>query len=144
MQEDKDKVYQRHYPDIMVSSDDMEHPYLYGRVLDLFHVNVMNNGPKSLLPKDESAILQMAWVRWFKLDTSQGPSGFHSLRYPMVSFCDSSEPDAFGFIHPDEIIRAAHLIPSFKSGRTVEYLNTPSKGRPEGETSDWSQFNVNM
>jgi hypothetical protein len=41
--------------------------------------------PTVSLPNNEVAILQMAWVRWFKLDTSQGPSGFHSLWYPTVS-----------------------------------------------------------
>ena len=85
MQDDKDKLYQRLQPDIMVLSDDEEHPYMYGRVIDLFHVNVTNNGPNSLLPINETAMLQMAWVHWFKLDTSQGASGFHSLRYPTVS-----------------------------------------------------------
>lgn len=144
MQDGKDKIYQRRYPDVMVLSDDEEHPYLYGRILDFFHVTVMNNGPNSLLPKDEHATLHMAWVRWYKHDTSLGPSGFTSLRYPTVSFYKGNEPDAFGFIHPDEIIRAAHLIPSFKSGSTVEYLAGPSKGRPEGEVSDWKYFNVNM
>jgi hypothetical protein len=144
MQEDKDRIYQRQYPDIMALSDDEEHPYLYGRVLDLFHVNARNDGPNSLLPNNQPAMLQMAWVRWFKLDTSQGPSGFHSLRYPTVSFYESGEPDAFGFIHPDEIIRAAHLIPSFRSGQTTEYLNVPSRARPETEVNDWRRFNVNM
>jgi hypothetical protein len=144
MQEDRDKIYTRQYPDIMALSDDEEHPYLYGRVLDLFHVEVTNDGPNSLLPNKEVATLQMAWIRWFELDTSQGASGFHSLRYPTVSFYESGEPDAFGFIHPDEIIRAVHLIPSFKSGHTTGYLNAPSKGRPEGEISDWKHFNVNM
>ena len=144
MQEDRDKIYQRLYPDIMVLSDDEEHPYLYGRVLDFFHVNVTNDGPHSLLPNKEVAVLQMVWVRWLKLDTSQGAPGFHSLQYPSVSFCESSEPEAFGFIHPDEVVRAVHLIPSFVSGHTVEYLNVPSKGRPEGEASDWKRFNVNM
>jgi hypothetical protein len=144
MQEDKDKVYQRRFPDIMALSDDKEHPYLYGRVLDLFHVNAINDGPNSLLPNNEVAILQMAWVRWFKLDTSQGPSGFHSLRYPTVSFYDISDPEAFGFIHPDEILRAVHLIPRFRFGHTVEYLGAPSRGRPEAEDSDWKCFNINM
>jgi hypothetical protein len=144
MREDKDRVYQRHYPDVMVLSDDEEHPYLYGRILGLFHVNAMNSSPDTLLPNGQTAMLQMAWVRWFRLDTSEGPSGFHSLRYPTVSFHHSSEPDAFGFIHPDEIIRAVHLIPRFRSGRPEQYLAVPSGGRPEGETSDWSQFNVNM
>jgi len=145
MQEDQDRIYQRRYPDVMVLSDDEEHPYLYGRVLDFFHVNVKNDSPSTLLSaENDTAILQMAWVRWFKLNRPEGPSGFCSLRYPSVSFYEGHEPDAFGFIHPDEIIRAVHLIPAFKHGRTEELLGTPSLGRPEGENDDWRVFHVNM
>ena len=129
----------------MVLSNDNEHPYLYGRVLDFFHVNVKNDGPNTLLPPDNNtAMLQMAWVRWFKLDTPPGPSGFSSLRYPSVSFYECNEPDALGFIHPDEIVRAVHLIPAFKLGCTNKYLCTPSKGHPEAEEDDWVAFHVNM
>lgn len=144
MREDQDKVYQRRYPDIMALSDDKEHPYLYGRILDFFHVDAMNNGPTTLLTDGSPAILQMAWIRWLKLDTQQGPSGFHSLRYPSVSFYESDDPDAFGFLHPDEIVRVVHLIPRFSLGRTTEYMKGPSKGRPESEHDDWKCFNVNM
>jgi len=144
MHEDQDRVYQRQYPDVMVLSDDKEHPYLYGRVLGFFHINAMNTGPNTLLLDNGVAVLQMAWVHWFKLDTPQGPSGFHSLCYPSVSFCESTEPDAFGLIHPDEILRAVHLIPAFKLGRTVEYLSSPSEGHPESEHDNWKHFNVNM
>ena len=144
MREDQDKLYQRRYPDVMVLADNQEHPYLYGRILDFFHVITENSGPSSLLSDGGPVTLQMAWVRWFKLNRSQGPSGFHSLRYPSVSFGESKDPDAFGFVHPDEIVRAIHLIPRFKFGRTVEYLEGLSKGRSETERDDWKHFNVNM
>jgi len=145
MQEDQDRIYQHRYPDVMVLSDDEEHPYLYGRVLDFFHAIAKNDSPSTLLSADnDTAVLQMAWVRWFKLNRPEGPSGFCSLRYPSVSFYEGHELDAFGFIHPDEIIRAVHLIPAFKLGRTKEYLGTPSMGRPEAKDGDWRAFHVNM
>ena len=128
----------------MVLSDDEEHPYLYGRVIDIFHINVRNSGPCTLLADGSDATLPMVWVHWLKHDRTQGPSGFNSLRYPSVSFCNSDEPEAFGLIHPDEIIRAVHLIPRFEFGQTDEYLSVPSKGRPQGEKQDWKHFNVNM
>lgn len=139
----QEKIYQRRQPDVMVLSDDEDHPYMYGRVLDFLHVNVMNNSPNALPLGGEAATLQMAWVRWFKLDRHL-PSGFTSLRYPSVSFYESHDPDAFGFIHPDEIIRAVHLIPSFRSAKTTEYLSVPSRARPEAEDQDWKHFEVNM
>jgi hypothetical protein len=145
MREERQTLYQRLFPDIMVFSDhDEARPYLYGRVIDFFQVRVTNNGPNSLLPHNQEAELPMAWIRWFKPDESQGPSGFHALRYPSVSFHESSSPDAFGFVHPDEIIRSVHLIPHFKFDKTKEYLSGPSKGRPGTHEQDWKRFNVNM
>ena len=144
MQEDKDTLNQRKYPGIMVASDDEEHPYLYGMIIDLFHVKARNRGPYSLFPDGSDPTLPIVWVRWFRHNRTGEPSGFHSLRYPSISFCNSNEPDAFGLIHPDEIIRPVHLIPRFEFGHTDEYLSVPSKGRPQSEQSDWKYFNVNM
>jgi hypothetical protein len=144
MQGDKDTMRQTKYPGIMVLSDDEEHPYLYGSVIDIFHINVRNSGPCTLLTDGAEATLPMVWVRWFQCDRSQGPPGFHSLRHPSVSFCNSDEPDAFGLIHPDEIVRAVHLIPRFQLGRTDEYLSVPSRGRPATEKSDWKHYSINM
>ena len=144
MREDKDVMNKRKHPGIMVASDDEKHPYLYGSVIDLFHIKVRNRGPYSLFPDGGDPTLPIVWVRWFKHNVTGGPSGFHSLRYPSISFCKSDEPDAFGLIHPDEIIRAVHLIPRFNSGCTDEYLNVPSWAHPGAEQTDWRQFNVNM
>ena len=145
MQQDKDTIYQRLHPDVMILSDDEEHPYLYGRILDLFHVDVRNNGPGSMLEVDAVVTVPLAWVHWFMLDTlDHCRSGFTHLRYPSVSFYDCGHPDTFGFIHPDEIIRVVQLIPRFRFGRTAEYLDIPSEARPEGEQDDWMHFSVNL
>jgi hypothetical protein len=147
MRSDEDKMYRRLHPDIMVLSDSNEHPYLYGRVLDIFHANVGNSAGNSILTgENDMARLEMVWVRWFRVDGPGpgGPQGFHTLRYPSVSFCRAEEPDAFGLIHPDEIIRTVHLIPRFKLLRTAEYLAGPTAARPKGEEDDWRGFSVNM
>ena len=147
MQKGEDMMYQRLHPDIMVLSDSDEHPYLYGRVLDIFHANVGNSAKNSILTGETgTARLEMVWVRWFRVDmpSPEGPLGFHTLRYPSVSFCRAGEPDAFGLIHPDEIVRTVHLIPRFKLHRTAEYLAGPTAARPKGEEDDWRGFSVNM
>ncbi|KAL5534936.1 hypothetical protein ACEPAF_3026 [Sanghuangporus sanghuang] len=43
-------------------------------------------------------------------------------RLPQIRFLHYSEPDAFGFIDPDLIIRAVHLMPRFAKGYTTSYL----------------------
>lgn len=106
MQEDQDTIYQRFHPDVMVLlCDNNEHPYLYGRVLDIFHVDVKNNGPGSILEVDTIVTIPLVWIRWFKLDSQANcQSGFSHLRHPSVSFYDCTHQDAFGLIHPDEIV----------------------------------------
>ena len=147
MRNGEDKMYQRLHPDVMVLSDGNGHPYLYGQVLDIFHANVGNSGGNSILTGEHGAArLEMVWVRWFRVG-EPGPEelqGFHTLRYPTVSFCMANELDSFGLIHPDEIIRTVHLIPQFKLFRTVEYLAGPTAARPKGEEDDWRGFSVNM
>ena len=147
MRDGEDRMCQRLHPDIMVLSDSNEHPYLYGRVIDIFHANVGNSAGNSILTGgNDMARLEMVWVRWFRVaePSSEGLQGFHTLRYPSVTFCRADEPDAFGLIHPDEIVRAVHLIPRFKLLRTAEYLAGPSVARPKGEEDDWRGFSVNM
>ena len=144
MREDQDKLNQRRYQDIMVLSDSEDHPYLYGQVLDIFHTKVTNDAPNTILDEGLVGSLLVVWIQWFKLNGPQGSPGFGSLRYPSVSFYNGDDEDAFGFIHPDEIVRSAHLIPSFKSGHTEQHLEGPSKGQPETGDKNWKHFNVNM
>lgn len=52
---------------------------------------------------------------------------------------------AFGFLNPGLILRAAHLIPCFASGRTKELLPQWSLCRlPTEKDEDWDMFYVNM
>ena len=59
-------------------------------------------------------------------------------------FIPSDNPGAFGFLNPDEVIRAAHLIPAFYHGGTEMLLKGLSVARDEGKVDDWRYFYVNM
>ena len=101
----EDTMYQRLHPDVMILADGEEHPYLYGRVLDIFHANVGNCAKNSMLTGEYgTARLEMVWVRWFRVSPPgpEGPQGFQTLRPPSVSFYKAEEPDAFGLIHPED------------------------------------------
>ena len=62
MCEDQDKLNQRRYQDIMVLSDSKDHPYLYGRVLDIFHTKVTNNAPNTILDEGLVGSLPVVWI----------------------------------------------------------------------------------
>jgi hypothetical protein len=115
MQEDEDIMYRRNNPGIMVFSPDDDHPYLYGCVLEFFHIEVINDGPNSM-NKGKGIVgrLDMVWVHWYEQDQEQGPWGFGSLRYPSLSLCKNTDASSYSLVHPDEIVRRAHLIPNFK------------------------------
>ncbi|KAJ7053405.1 hypothetical protein C8F01DRAFT_926282, partial [Mycena amicta] len=67
-------------------------------------------------------------------------------RLPKVGFVPDSDPYAFGFLDPNLVIRAAHLVPDFNSGQTNYLLDTLDEtiARSPGETADYQSFYVNI
>lgn len=81
MHHDQDSVNLRTHPDIMMlASDGATHPYLYARVIGMFHVMVYRVGD-DLKGKDdtEPGLIHVLWVQWFDLDT-RAPGGFKACR----------------------------------------------------------------
>jgi hypothetical protein len=142
----QDSVNPRTHADIMVLSREEEearekHPYWYARVIGIFHANVRHTGPASTSCNSQS--MQFLWVRWFGHDLTH-QDGWKTRRLPRIGFVDSDDPDVFGFLDPNEVIRAVHLIPAFNEGRTASLLG-PSIARQEGEKdSDWTYYYVGL
>lgn len=109
------------------------HPFLYARVIDIFHVNVhpLTSAGGPLIRVD------ILWVRWLSLD-ALAPGGFNVKRYPRIEFSkdmDGSDP-AFGFVNPQDVLRGAHLIPVFACKRTKDLLGPSAAARVGPEYSD--------
>ena len=139
---EQDSVNAENFPDIMIlSRSDEVHPFEYGRIISIFHVDVVHNTETSTSTSPVSK--EVLWVRWFKRDPSY-VAGFEKKRLHRLQFLPSSDPAAFGFLDPDEVIRAAHLIPAFKNGPTKKLLRGKSLGRAPEELDDWEYFYVNM
>ncbi|KAF8151063.1 hypothetical protein BJ912DRAFT_1071771 [Pholiota molesta] len=116
----QDSINARNHADIMtLSRNDEDHPFEYGRI---------KGGPVGEM---------------VQRDTSY-QAGFEKKRLHRLQFLPSHDPAAFGFLDPDEVIRAAHLIPAFRYGPTEELLRGESLGRAPGELDDWEYFYVNM
>ncbi|KAI0258587.1 hypothetical protein BC834DRAFT_1045792 [Gloeopeniophorella convolvens] len=115
-------------PDVMVLScedDDDSHPYWYARVQRIFHVNVLHCPANTPAP-ETSERMDVLWVRWFGIDTSVR-GGWARKRLHAISFIPSSDPGAFGFLDPMQVIRGIHLIQRFDHGTTDQLLPPSDK-----------------
>ncbi|KAI0366150.1 hypothetical protein BV20DRAFT_1038521 [Pilatotrama ljubarskyi] len=140
MRRDQDSVNPRTHPDIMLLAADPDSgpcdgasPYIYARVVGIFHVYARYRGPGSTPATRNWQPVELLWVRWFESDTDY-PSGFAQRRLPRLRFVDAHDPDtvAFDFVNPAEVLRAAYILPSFSHGLTSRYLDyAGSVGRHE-------------
>jgi hypothetical protein len=144
MRREYDIVNPRTHPDVMVLSGETtpSHPYWYARVLGIYHMDTWLEG----VGQTKKQQLDVLYVRWLApLVSSEYRSGMQRARLPKVAFVDESDHDAFGFLNPRQVIRGAHLIPAFASGRGVSSLRRGiSFGRPKEELDDWEAHYVGM
>jgi hypothetical protein len=123
---------------------DESHPFSYAQIIGIFHADVVNTAPGAN-PKPES--MEFLWIRRYKLDrTWRG--GLKKKRLFRLEFLPEADPDAFGFLNPDEVIRGAHIIPAFARGTTEDLLSSGSIGclpRPGlTDDQDWRYYYVNL
>lgn len=128
-------------PNIMlISNEDPEpdlpsHPYWYARVLGILHVNVRDE--KHSDPTYHR--VEVLWIRWYGR-FSDVNAGWQARRLDAVGYVPQGK-GAFGFIDPRNVLRAAHLIPSFEHGYTQELLpKSTFWDTPEG---DYEQYYAN-
>ncbi|KAJ3562565.1 hypothetical protein NP233_g9492 [Leucocoprinus birnbaumii] len=141
----QDSINPRTHPDIMVFGAEPEanisgtgddHPYLYARVIGVFHAEVQ--WMKSPGQRAHMTALDFLWVRWFVRDTSH-PCAFRDRRPPCLQFASEG---AFGFLDPKNVLRGCHLIPAFAHGQ-VSWLGQ-SVCRPQSEGHlDWRYYYSN-
>src|ERR1700759_4729684 len=87
------------------------HPFWYAKVLGIFHVNARLAGEA----KESTRRIDFLWVRWF------GHCEEHKHGSPPRALYKvgpvRGQTVSTGIVDPENVIRAAHLIPSFKDGR---------------------------
>ncbi len=137
----QDSTNPRTQADVMILALDLDpdtgeslsgHPYAYARILGVFHAEV---AVKDASPRASTHTMEFLWVRWYQFnETHRG--GFTARRLHRLSFIPEEDPNAYGFLDPDDVIRAIHLIPAFAHG-TID------------ETSDytpivWKYYYINL
>ncbi|OSD02376.1 hypothetical protein PYCCODRAFT_1390006 [Trametes coccinea BRFM310] len=118
-------------------SDD-SHPYWYARVLDIFHANVRYVGPGATRAMRKWQQMDFVWVRWFVRDPDH-LGGFQERRLPRLHFleADNSEMgDLFGFVDPNDILRAAYILPGFEHGTTNRLLGCSKLARTTADNDE--------
>ena len=148
MRRSQDSINPRTNSDIMLMSHENEsnehasHPYWYARVIGIFHADVRHSGPLS--KSADFLRMEFLWVRWFGRDLNW-TGGWGTKRLHRVGFitCDDLD-DSFGFVDPNDVVRAAHLIPAFAHGRTPEFMSASIARNPKENDTDWLYYYVNM
>lgn len=118
------------------------HPFLYARVIGIYHVNVIYTGLG--MKGYEAMRFDFLHVRWLQLDIieqNQGKQGWDSLRLNRLSFPPMAESGSFGFVDPALILRGCHLIPAFSSGK--RYLDGIGLSKISKDSGDWKFYYVN-
>ena len=106
------------HADIMIPASDLDidsgvsssgHPFRYARVLGIFHADVAHVAPSQPLT---SKTVEFLFVHWYRRIESHR-AGYQSMRLHRLDLlCPEDNPDACGFLDPDDVIRGCHLIPT--------------------------------
>ena len=88
------------------------HPYLYARVLGIFHVNAIYTGGTT--PDYNPTRFDLLWVRWFH---TISPGSWQTQKLETIAFPPMASNGAFGFLDPNDVVRSCHIIPDFASGK---------------------------
>ncbi|KAL7281044.1 hypothetical protein ACG7TL_004346 [Trametes sanguinea] len=113
--------------------------FWYAQVLGIYHANIIDlRDGLNALPKR----MEFLFVRWFGHDP-EWLAGWAHRRLEQVGFVPDTDSEAFGFVNPEDVVRACHLIPAFAEGRTTRLLGWSKIARPSGESDDWERYYVN-
>ena len=118
--------------------DANHHPFLYARVLGIYHANVVYVGPGML--DYNTRRFDFLWVRWYQKLETRDPMGFKTYHLDQLSFPPMANEDAFGFVDPADVLRSCHIIPRFAKGR--RYSDGVGLSKCARDSNDWKFYYV--
>ena len=122
--------------------------YFYGRLLGVFHTNMLYTGPGAFDFRKRR--FDFLWIRRFVSDTND-TKPWTEKRLDTLSLVPTSQPDSCMFVDPSHILRAAHIVPRFSSGPLYPTVGDSTKGKGRlpllskiaKDQSDWRSYFVN-
>ena len=121
-----------------------EHPFIYGRVLSVFHVNVVYNGPGMVDYNPRR--FDVLWVRWYNLENpplrkSKAANPKAPRRLDRLVFPPLDDKGSVAFLDPADVLRGCHIIPAFAEGKRCpdsdEVLSKCAR-----EDRDWNAYYI--
>lgn len=116
--------------------NDLNHPFLYVRVLGIYHANVIYTARNDYTPRR----MEFLWVRWFKYDQMRSVR-WEDLKLDPLCFPPMAAEGAFGFVDPTDVIRSCHILPAFAKGRAR--MDEVGLSVLAQDAKDWSRYCVN-
>jgi hypothetical protein len=95
-------------------SDDTS-KFAYARVLGIFHVNVFLASSTQPVLNCRPHRLEFLWVRWY--DRASPARSWRFGKLDRLCFPPMADECSFGFIDPQDIVRACHIAPVFSAGK---------------------------
>lgn len=129
--------------DIMLLADcedDADHPYLYARVIGIFHANIVYTGSQYRVDYRPRR-LEFLWVRWYEFDSKAAMGGWGSSTLNQLHFPPMSDESSFGFLNPADVIRGCHFVPMFRHG--MHYTDGKGLSPSAMDSKDWSNYYLN-
>lgn len=128
-----------------------DHPFIYGRVLGIFHVNVFYRGPGAV--DNDPQRFDCLWVRWYNLEAKESQKGtregatratgrqkVYPYRLDRLSFQPWEAEDAFGFVDPADVLRGCHVIPAFSAEKS--FPNGKGLSSLARDFEDWNAYYI--
>jgi hypothetical protein len=117
-----------------------EPPYLYAKVLGIFHVNASLAGVAQVFDREpvpsSSHKIEFLWIQWYAFHQATTPFSLDRvfLRPPVAASLD--------FLEPAAALRAVHLIPQFSLGKTQGPTSMSRFIIPHG-WAQWKAYYIN-
>jgi hypothetical protein len=127
--------------DIMILSNresPSDHPFLYARVIGIFHVNVIYTGSQTV--DYHPRRIEFLWVQWFEHTSSAVAGSWAASTLDRLRFPPMADEDSFGFLDPADVIRCAHILPAFATGK--RYIDGKGLSSCAMDSGDWRSYYV--
>ncbi|KIK35174.1 hypothetical protein CY34DRAFT_56217, partial [Suillus luteus UH-Slu-Lm8-n1] len=125
---------------VLRSDNDMErhgHMYIYGKVLNVYHVNVIIIGHGMV---DYTPIrMEFLWIRWY--EPMDEVSAWETSTLDRLNFPPVTNEHSFDFVDPADVLRGCHIIPRFARGK--RHADGLGVSACAGDKNDWREYYVN-